>query len=53
MSECSKCKERYGCDRLLYDCPRESIPDGLEDELSDSQVWQWESYLQNKWRKRK
>lgn len=47
---CDFCKERYGCDRVSYDCPREEKPDEIEDELSDSQIWSWESYIQNKWR---
>ena len=49
MSVCLKCKERYGCDRVLCSCPREETPEE-DDELSDSEIWMWESYLQNKWR---
>lgn len=47
---CNFCKERYGCDQVSYDCPREEKPDEIEDELSDSQIWSWESFIQNKWR---
>lgn len=41
MSVCLKCKERYACDRVLYDCPREDKPNGIEDELTDRDKEMW------------
>lgn len=43
MSVCLKCRERYMCDRLLYDCPREEKPNGEQDELTVEQVREWEA----------
>ena len=45
MSVCLICKERYMCDRLLYECPREEKPDGKQDELSPDEKAEWESLL--------
>lgn len=41
MNVCDICKERFMCDRLLYDCPRSSLPEGTEDELSDDDKREW------------
>ena len=39
--ECEICRERFGCDRLLYDCPREVLPMGTDDELNDEEKRSW------------
>ena len=46
MNVCNLCKERFMCDRLLYECPREEPPSGNVDELDDSSKKEWaETYL--------
>lgn len=44
MSICSNCRERYMCDRLLYDCPRDESdrPTKTQDELTSEEVKEWE-----------
>ncbi len=46
MSVCLSCKERYMCDRLLYECPRgDDKPDGTHDELTAKEKAEWERLL--------
>lgn len=45
MNVCEYCKERYMCDRVLYDCPRDDKPDGTHDELTPHMKAEWEKLL--------
>ena len=46
---CKICKERFMCDRVLYECPRETPPTGGVDELSDEKKKEWARiYIKNK-----
>lgn len=46
---CEICKERFMCDRLIYECPRETPPTGEADELSDEDKREWAKiYIENK-----
>ena len=38
---CNICKERFMCDRLEYDCPREQFPVGNNDELDEQNKRNW------------
>lgn len=41
--DCTKCKERYMCDRVKYDCPRDDAPTEKDvDELTIKQIKIWE-----------
>lgn len=44
MSVCLNCRERFMCDRLLYECPRpeDDRPDEEKDELTSEQIKEWE-----------
>lgn len=45
---CEICKERFMCDRVLYDCPRETPPTGDVDELDAEEKRKWANvYLKN------
>lgn len=43
---CSICKERFMCDQLIYDCPRETPPQGPDDELTEEQIKEWEALIE-------
>ena len=52
MSICLKCKERFMCDRILYDCPRN--PNDMptdKDELSEEQITEWKQLIEKQRRK--
>ena len=53
MSICLYCKERFMCDRVLYDCPREENDRPIEgkDELTIKQKSQWLRLIEEQRRK--
>ena len=52
---CDFCKERFMCDRVLYDCPRDPNDRPTEniDELSEEQLAEWRALIENQRREHK